>query len=166
MLDTEGADETRAYRIKLSKWYQGTFDCIQHPIFWYLIAICRCLRGPLRHFFAFVLDNARQRNSGRALLQLVTGKLDELHDEFRVLSQNIGQIITGAMEMSGCDRLFADDPDGKASLALIAQKVLFQQWSSFQRRILYPLQQLLVVSMVGCIACVLVMLLLVCLSLK
>ena len=142
-LDPSAADDAKAYRIKLSKWFRGTFDSIQHPIFWFLINIARCMRSPLRHFLAFVQLHAQKNNSGQVIKQLVTGKLDELQEEFRVLFQNMDQITARAIEMSGCDKLFQDDPAGLHKLALIARKVVFQQWSAFQRRILYPLRQFL-----------------------
>ena len=84
-LNPDAADDTAAYRLKLSKWYQGTFTAIQHPIFWFLMNICRCLRSPMRHFFLFVQQQAKNCNEGEVLRQLVTGKLDELQDEYREL---------------------------------------------------------------------------------
>ena len=95
---------------------------------------------------AFVQLHAGKNNAGEVMKQLVTGKLDELHEEFRVLFQNMDAIIRRALEMSGCDNLFCDDPAGQRALALLARRVLFQQWSSFQRRIMYPLRQCPVVS--------------------
>ena len=127
------------YRIKLTKWFQGTFDSIQHPLFWLLLYLCRCMRSPLRHFFAYVQDNVK---TGETLKALVTGKLHELNDEFASMDRNLPQIISRAAELSGCDRLFSDDPNSLQAVALIARKIFFQQWSSFQRRIFYPLQQL------------------------
>ena len=140
-LNPDAADDATAYRLKLSKWYQGTFNAIQHPIFWYLMNICRCLRSPMRHFFAFVQQQAKNNNEGEVLRQLVTGKLDELHDEYRELHNSLNQIISRAVELSGCDKLFENDPAGLEALSLVARKICFQQWASFQRRIYYPMQQ-------------------------
>ena len=143
VLDCNAADDSRAYHLKLSKWYQGTFDSIRHPIFWYLLTIARCMRSPLRHFLAFVQLHAQKNNSGEVIKQLVTGKLDELQEEFRVIFHNMDKITARAAEMSSCNELFRNDPSGLRKLELIARKVVFQQWSAFQRRILYPLRQLL-----------------------
>ena len=140
-LDTESADDRRGRRLKLSKWFQGTFNTIQHPIFWYLLYICRCMRGPLRHFFAFVQQQAANNNEGEVVRKLVTGKLDEFLQECRTLYARMTDIIQRAMQLSGCTGLFKDDANGRASLALIARKVCYQQWASFQRRICYPMQQ-------------------------
>ena len=140
-LNPDATDETAAYRLKLSKWYKGTVDAINNPIFWFLLTICRCFRGPMRHFFLFVQQQAQHNNAGEVMRQLVTGKLDAIHDEFRTLHNNMNEIIARAIELSGCDKLFQQDPDGLQSLDLMARKVCMQQWASFQRRIYYPLQQ-------------------------
>ena len=140
-LDPNHADDTRAYRIKLSKWYQGTVQSIQNPIFWYLLSISRCFRSPLRHFLAFVQLHAQRNNSGEVMKQLVTWKLDELNEEFRVLFESVDQISARAMDLAGCDQLLDKDPAARDKLELIARKLLFQQWSAFQRRILHPLRQ-------------------------
>ena len=143
-LDPDAADAAAAYKIKMSKWYKGTFDAIQNPLFWYLMTICRCFRRPLRHFFCFVQQQAKNSNEGEVLRQLVTHKLEELQEEYRVIHNNLNQIIARAMETSGCDQRFKDDPAAVDSLAFLARKVCMQQWASFQRRIYYPLQQILV----------------------
>ena len=101
------------------------------------------MRSPLRHFLAFVQLHAQKNNSGEVIKQLVTGKLDELQEEFRVIFHNMDKITARAAEMSSCNELFRSDPSGLRKLELIARKVVFQQWSAFQRRILYPLRQLL-----------------------
>ena len=141
VLDTESADDTRVYRIKLSKWFQGTFNAIQHPLFWFLLYVCRCMRGPLRHFFAFVQLQSKNCNAAQVVQQLVTGKLDEFLNEYRILYDRMNDIVLKAMELSGCDSLFKDDMEGQAALSLMARKVCYQQWASFQRRICYPMQQ-------------------------
>ena len=88
-------------------------------------------------------QQAANQNSGEVLRHLVTGKLDEFQEEFRTLHSNMDKIIARAAQLSGADVLFQDDPSGLSALALIARKVCFQQWASFQRRIYYPLQRLL-----------------------
>ncbi|CAE7519101.1 unnamed protein product, partial [Symbiodinium microadriaticum] len=116
VLDTESADDTRVYRIKLSKWFQGTFNAIQHPLFWFLLYVCRCMRGPLRHFFAFVQLQSKNCNAAQVVQQLVTGKLDEFLNEYRILYDRMNDIVLKAMELSGCDSLFKDDMEGQAAL--------------------------------------------------
>ena len=148
VLDTESADDTRVYRIKLSKWFQGAFDAIQHPLFWFLLYVCRCMRGPLRHFFAFVQLESKNCNAAQLVQQLVTGKLDEFLNEYRILYDRMNDIVLKAMELSGCDSLFRDDTEGQAALSLLARKVCYQQWASFQRRICYPMKQQLSCSRV------------------
>ena len=99
------------------------------------------MRGPLRHFFCFVQEQAKNANIGQVVLKLVTFKLDELQNEYRNLLNRINEIVRRAAELSGCDRLFKDDPASMTSLALIARKVCYQQWAAFQRRIYIPMQQ-------------------------
>ena len=95
----------------------------------------------MRHFFAFAQQQAKNNNEGEVLRQLVTGKLDELQDEYRELHNSLNQIISRAVELSGCDKFFEHDPAGLEALSLVARKICFQQWASFQRRIYYPMQQ-------------------------
>ena len=137
-LDECAADDSATYKLKLSKWYQGTFDAIQNPIFWMLLQICRCLRSPLRHFFAFV---QKRQPEGETLKALITEKLEQLNDEFMLLHRNMNDIVKRAMEFSGCDKAFSDDPETVRAIYVMARKLCFQQWASFQRRIFFPLQQ-------------------------
>ena len=99
------------------------------------------MRGPLRHFFCYAQEQAKNCNAGQVMLQLVTGKLNEIHGEYISIMANLNKIIDAAMEMSGCSELFQDDEPGQFALRLMARKICFQQWASFQRRIHYPLQQ-------------------------
>ena len=101
---------------------------------------CRCLRSPLRHFFAFVQQRQPEGETNKAL---ITEKLDQLNDEYVLLHSNMTDIVKRAMELSGCNAAFADDPDTVRALHLVARELCFQQWASFQRRIFFPLQQLL-----------------------
>ena len=119
---------------------------MQHPIFWFLLGICRCMRGPLRHFFCFVQQQAQNCNSGQVMLQLVTGKLEEIQAEYLSILANLNRIIETALDMSGSSDFFKNDQPGRAALSLIAWKLCFQQWASFQRRIYYPLLQQLAFS--------------------
>ena len=80
--------------------------------------------------------------------QLVTGKLDEFLNEYRILYDRMNDIVLKAMELSGCDSPFRDDTEGQAALSLLARKVCYQQWASFQRRICYPMKQQLSCSRV------------------
>lgn len=137
VLDEIGIDETRAYQIKLSKWKQGALEAIMCPIFWYLLYICRVIRGPLRHFMAYVQKHSCK---GECLFNLVTGKLDEFLDDFTKLFKNFNQITDAAFKLSGCDKLDAHD---LAGLKTISHKLLCQQWATYQRRIYKPLQQYL-----------------------
>ena len=99
------------------------------------------MRGPLRHFFAFVQQQAKNCNAGEVVRELVTCKLDEFCKEYRTLHARMNEIVKKAMELSGCDELFRQDTAAQDALSLIARKVCYQQWASFQRRICYPLQQ-------------------------
>ena len=141
VLDQDTADDTKAYHIKLSKWYQGAFNAVQHPLFWFLLYICRTMRAPLRHFFLFVQKHAENCNAGQVMLALVTGKLDEIEEEYRVLQRNLTAIVAKAAELSGCQELFQHDDAAMSAIDLLARKICFQQWASFQRRILFPLKQ-------------------------
>ncbi|CAE7193638.1 unnamed protein product [Symbiodinium natans] len=77
-------------------------------------------------------EQAKNANIGQVVLKLVTFKLDELQNEYRNLLNRINEIVRRAAELSGCDRLFKDDPASMTSLALIARKVCYQQWAAFQ----------------------------------
>ena len=109
------------------------------------VAVCG---GPLRHFFAFVQLESKNCNAAQVVQQLVTGKLDEFLNEYRILYDRMNDIVLKAMELSGCDSLFRDDTEGQAALSLLARKVCYQQWASFQRRICYPMKQQLSCSRV------------------
>ena len=137
VLDELGADDTAAYRIKLSKWKQGTFHCIQCPLFWYLVGICRIVRSPLRHFMLYV-QKQTAAHAGECLFHLVTGKLTEFKEEFREAFRSLPELMHAAMKMSGCDTLPEEDI---AKLRLVTRKLLLQHWAAFMRRVIKPLSQ-------------------------
>ena len=141
-LDELGQEETQSYRIRLSKFLKGAFAAIRHPLFWYLLQICRVARGPLRHFFLFVEKEGRANNSGQVLFKLATGKCLEFMEEFRGLFDRWEEITSRALELAGAAA--GPEPlceEAIASMKAVGWKLLFQQWSAMQRRIIVPLQQ-------------------------
>ena len=135
MLDEIAVDAAKEYNVRLSKWKQGAFSAIMCPIFWYLLYMCRVVRGPLRHFMAYVQKHS---SKGDCLFNLVTGKLDEFAAEYTKLFQNFSQITETAINLAGCAQF---NPDDLAGLKLVAHKLICQQWAAFHRRIYKPLQQ-------------------------
>lgn len=96
------------------------------------------MRGPLTHLYLFLQDASKADNSGKALWNLVCHKIDQIHSEYHTLLTHMDAIIAEALSLSGCDSLSADTIQ---SLKLMAWKLVLQQWSSLQRRILAPLKQ-------------------------
>lgn len=137
-IDGEGHNERQAYRIKLSRWYRGAFAAVKHPIFWFLLYICRAMRGPLTHFFLFLQKASQNDNQGQSLFCLVTEKCQQIQAEYHRLLANADEIIGKALELSDCSSLAADDVE---KLRLLGWKLLLQQYSAFHRRMIVPLNQ-------------------------
>ena len=139
VLDDTREDETAAYRLRLSKWAQGTKNAATSCIFWFLLYCCRTLRSPLRHFMLLV---QKETKAGACMFKLVTGKLDELTKEFQTLFARLPEIVNRALHLSGClheeKGLNASDIN---QLRFIALRLLMLHWAAFRRRIIRPLQQ-------------------------
>ena len=138
VLDEIAFDDTTAYRIKFSKWYQGAFDSIQCPLFWYLIGICRVIRTPLRHFMLYVQKQATQ-SPGETVFHLVTGKLNEFNREFERVFANLPDLMATALDISDCTSKLTDLDIQRVKL--ITRKLLLQTWAAFRRRVAKPLSQ-------------------------
>ena len=137
VLDESACDDSAAYRIKFSKWNQGSFDAIQCPIFWFLVGICRVIRSPLRHFMLYVQKQAAEC-AGECVLRLVTGKLDDFNRDFETVFENLPNLVETALEISGCMKLAEVDIN---RLKMVTRKLLLQSWSAFRRRVVKPLSQ-------------------------
>lgn len=136
MLDEDANDEAERYRIRLSKWRQGAFNAVMSPIFFYLVGMCQIIRSPLRHFMLFVQKRAKE---GQCLFHLVTGKIEEICEEFRQVFDHLPHLMNEAMRLSGCDtELTGRD---QKMLRLLTRKLLTQHWGGFMRRIAKPLSQ-------------------------
>ena len=139
-LDELGCDDSKAYRIKLSKWKQGTMQAIMCPVFWFLIGMCRIIRSPLRHFMLYIQRQAAEC-AGESLFHLVTGKLDEFNRDFQRVFDQLPDLFKKAVEISGCSKLPDKEID---NLHMLVRKLLLQTWSAFRRRVAKPLSQCLV----------------------
>ena len=132
------AAERKSYRLKLSRWYKGAFYAIKNPVFWFCLYMCRVVRGPLTHFYLYIQKASQCNNSGKALFHLVCHKLDEFQHEYHQLLANLGSILDEALRLSDCNTLPEDVVE---SLKLMGWKLVLQQWSALQRRIIKPLRQ-------------------------
>ena len=139
-LDGEGAAERKSYRLKLSRWYKGAFYAIKNPIFWFCLYMCRVVRRPLTHFYLYLQKVGQNNNSGKALFHLVCHKLDEFKHEYHQLLTHLDSILEEALRLSDCSAL---PNDVVMSLKLMGWKLILQQWSALERRIVKPLQQCL-----------------------
>ncbi|CAE7487703.1 unnamed protein product [Symbiodinium natans] len=138
-LDDLRENEAASYRIRLSKWCQGSMNAITSCIFWCLLYLCRTLRSPLRHFMLIVQKEAR---GGECMFKLITSKLQQLINEFQNLFRKLPAIVSQALQLSGC----LDPVSGLADreiqhMRYVALRLLLMHWAAFRRRIVRPLQQ-------------------------
>lgn len=87
-------DGRQAYQIKMSKYIAGAHDAIHSDMFWLLLRVAHCARGPLRHFFLWVQKYSQRR----MLFRLVTQKADEILREFDQLYNSLDQWFGKALE--------------------------------------------------------------------
>ena len=138
-IDSEKVSEQKAYRLRLSRWFQGCFSAVKNPLFWFLVTVCKALRAPLHHWYLFLQRASQNHNEGRALFTLVVSKIEELQKEYHMILCNLNGIISQALEMSGCNSSLSGNDIEK--LRALSWKLAMQQWSSLQRRLATPLQQ-------------------------
>ena len=123
----------------ISKWCSGSMKAITSCIFWCLLYLCRTLRSPLRHFMLFVQKGARD---GECMFNLVTGKLEQITREFKLLFENLPGIVSKALSLSGCLRSDGGLSDSDVvHMRYIALRILLMHWAAFRRRIIRPLEQ-------------------------
>ena len=79
---------------------------------------------------------------GECMFNLVTGKLEQITREFKVLFENLPGIVSKALSLSGCLRRDGDLSDSDVvHMRYIALRILLMHWAAFRRRIIRPLEQ-------------------------
>ena len=79
---------------------------------------------------------------GECMFNLVTGKLEQITREFKVLIENLPGIVSKALSLSGCLRRDGGLSDSDVvHMRYIALRILLMHWAAFRRRIIRPLEQ-------------------------
>ena len=127
-------EEKQAFRIKMSKWAQGSMAAVQNSLFWLLLHIASVVRTPLSHFFAWAQLNSRRR----MIQQLVTGRAAQFMKEFETLVVSFDSWFADAIKEA---KAF-DLPEKVVSLVrTLALKLVVAAAGSFCMRVLEPVQR-------------------------
>ena len=76
------------------------------------------------------------------MFKLVTGRLDQINQEFKELFQKLPEVVNGALSLSGClDESRGLKGQDITHMRYIAIRLLLLRWAAFRRRVIRPLQQ-------------------------
>lgn len=134
--DWENAlDEQAAHSMKMKKWATIAWNSIQDPVFWLLIEVAHKSRGPLTHFYSFLL-----KNSEDSILLLIGGEAARIASEFDIVYAEFQSeaFWNKVVKDTGCDTL----PDGVLSqLQALSLQLVLLHASGFDRRVVRPLSR-------------------------
>ena len=126
LLDNQ--EDRQQYRMKLTKWAQGSLAAVQNSMFWLFMIVGSIARSPLTHFFAWV-----QKNSGNRLLQqLVTGKAAKFMNESKQLLHTFDHWFGEAVTEASASDI---GPEQMELVRTLAFKLVLRSAGSFHLRV-------------------------------
>ena len=123
----DNVDERAGYNIKMTKYSTGALAAVPSDVFWCLMRLVHTARGPLRHFFLWCQKYARKR----PLLRLVTGKADQIQQEFTHLFQSLDIWVDAAINEMHIDL----PPTIRTLLRGLCAKLVLTGCGGFEMRI-------------------------------
>ena len=137
-LDELSFDESKLYKVKISKWIKHSLVCVSDTDFWFLLWTANYTRRPLLHFYRFLC--AKPNAQRLFVVELVSERVGIAISEFERLLATADHWIGAASNFAGMERRSADDTDGviqtsKAVLRELGISLLLQNAASFDRRV-------------------------------
>ncbi|CAE7466629.1 unnamed protein product [Symbiodinium natans] len=147
--DELGMDETRHYRLKVSKWIKGSLMCLQDPLFWFMMFAANMAREPVRHMFGILSSysaqiSARVRapnaSTGECaelpIVNFVTRRLDEINREFAALRAKVPDWTHATLQVLRTMICWNEETALQShAMEAIAVKLVLLNHASFKRRV-------------------------------
>ena len=147
--DELGLEEAQEYRQKVSRWVRGSLQCIQDPMFWFMMEAAHKCREPIRHLFGILSNYSKQvscrmrdpslcpcETASLPIVDFVTVRLEQINQEFVALREGIPEWTEqtfSALEKA----IFWNEKTSldRRDMAAAVVKLVLLNHASFKRRI-------------------------------
>ena len=134
-LDTLALDESRQYKLKISKYTKTAVAGVKEPLFFGMLVIGNKCREPLLHHYRFLCK--KLSDSSMHVVELVNGHTDQIVDEFGELLNTLptwlGECIGLVTSIKSC--AVAMNENVHANLWLASLAILLHNFAAFERRV-------------------------------
>ena len=137
-LDELAVDDSKAYKLKISKYIKNSLSCVQDPDYWFIMWVANHTHGPLLHFYRFLCVKL---TSGRLhIVELVARRIDIVMGELNELAASADFWIDAAFKFvdrqgSGLAEPFCWQASSKDTLRHMAVALFLQNAAVFDRRV-------------------------------
>ena len=156
--DELGLEEAQEYRRKVSRWVRGSLQCIEDPMFWFMMHAAHKCREPIRHLFGILSNYSKQaslrtqdcwscpcESANLPIVDFVCVRLDQINKEFVELREGIPawtRKVFGELEKT----IFWNTRNALdiAAMETAVVKLVLLNHASFKRRIYSIFSQQLV----------------------
>ncbi len=134
VLDELSLMEAKLYQFKVGKYLRTALQCVQYPIFWWIIFVANQCRAPLLHFYASLCKQSSRENNEFPIVNLIRSVIPHVENDFHFLLETFWNWIDNAWAYS---RTFPDRVDGSDLLVMFnaAISMILHNAAAYHRRV-------------------------------